>query len=52
MKLTPVLNDCIQTIYGAYAEAEKRKEEILVHPHFILHGNLPPYLLKSVCILV
>ncbi len=30
MKLTPVLNDCIQTIYGAYAEAEKRKEEILV----------------------
>ena len=22
MKLTPVLNDCIQTIYGAYAEAE------------------------------
>ena len=35
IKLTPVFNDCKQTLYAAYAEATKRKETLVVSRYFI-----------------
>lgn len=36
IELIPVLNDCWQTLYTAYAEAVKRKERLTVSRYFIL----------------
>lgn len=36
IKLTPVLNDCWQTLYTVYAEAVKRREMLTVSRYFIL----------------
>lgn len=36
IKLTPVFNDCAQTIYTAYAETEKRKEMLVISRYFII----------------
>lgn len=36
IKVTPVFNDCRQTIYAAYAEASKRKEMLVISRHFII----------------
>lgn len=34
--LTPVLNDDIKTVYSAYAEAEKRREMLVITRYFIM----------------
>lgn len=36
IKLTPIFNDCKQTVYSAYAEAVKRKEMLVVSRYFII----------------
>ena len=36
IKLTPIFNDCKQTMYTAYAEAEKRKEILVISRYFII----------------
>ena len=36
IKLTPILNDCVQTIYSAYAEAAKRKEMLTISRYFMI----------------
>ena len=36
IRLTPVLNDCAQTIYTGYAEAAKRKETLTISRYFII----------------
>lgn len=36
IKLTPVLNDCCQTLYTAYAETVKRREILTVSRYFIM----------------
>lgn len=36
MSLTPVLNDDMQTVYSAYAEAEKRREILAITRYFII----------------
>lgn len=36
MKLTPVINDCAQTVYSAYAEAEKRNKMSVLSRYFIV----------------
>lgn len=36
IKLTPILNDCEQTLYAAYAEAAKRKEILTISRYFII----------------
>ena len=36
IKLTPVFNDCKQTLYAAYAEAAKRKETLVISRYFII----------------
>lgn len=36
VKITPVFNDCIQTQYGAYAEAARRKELLALSRYFIV----------------
>lgn len=36
IKLTPIFNDCKQTVYTAYAEAAKRKEILTISRYFII----------------
>ena len=36
IKLTPVFNDCMHTIYTAYAEAAKRKKILVISRYFII----------------
>ena len=36
IKLTPIFNDCMQTVYSAYAEADKRKEMLVISRYFII----------------
>lgn len=36
IKLTPIFNDCKQTMYTAYAEAVKRKEMLVIARYFII----------------
>ncbi len=36
IKLTPIFNNCKQTIYTAYAEAAKRKEMLVISRYFIV----------------
>ena len=36
IKLTPIFNDCVQTVYTVYAEAEKRKEMLVISRYFII----------------
>ncbi|MFG6366933.1 MAG: collagen-like protein [Lachnospiraceae bacterium] len=36
VKLTPIFNDCKQTLYSAYTEAEKRKELLVLSRYFII----------------
>ena len=36
MVLTPVLNDEMQTVYSAYADAEKRRETLVITRYFII----------------
>ncbi len=36
MKLTPVVNDCAQTVYSAYAETEKRNKMSVLSRYFII----------------
>ena len=36
MKLTPVVNDCAQTVYSAYAETEKRNKISVLSRYFII----------------
>lgn len=36
IKLTPIFNDCIQTVYSAFAETEKRKEMLAISRYFII----------------
>ncbi len=36
MALTPVLNDEMQTVYSAYADAEKRRETLVITRYFII----------------
>lgn len=36
MKVTPVLNQCTQTMYTAYAEAARQKEMLTLSRHFII----------------
>ena len=36
MALTPVLNDEMQTVYSAYADAEKRREPLVITRYFII----------------
>ncbi len=36
IKLTPIFNDCKQTVYSAYAEAVKRKEMLVISRYFII----------------
>lgn len=36
IKLTPVLNDCVQTEYGGYAEAVKRRETLALSRYFMV----------------
>lgn len=36
IKLTPVFNDCEQTVYTTYAEAAKRKEMLVISRYFII----------------
>lgn len=36
IKLTPILNNCKQTIFTAYAEAAKRKEMLVMSRYFII----------------
>lgn len=36
VKITPVFNDCMQTQYGAYAEAARRKEPLALSRYFIV----------------
>lgn len=36
IKLTPVLKECEQAIYSAYAEAAKRKELLVISRYFII----------------
>ena len=36
IKLTPIFEDCEQTIYSAYAEAAKRKEMLVISRYFII----------------
>ena len=36
IKLTPIFNDCKQTMYTAYAEAGKRKEMLVIARYFII----------------
>ena len=36
IKLTPVFNDCMQTVYAACAEAAKRKEMLVLSRYFII----------------
>lgn len=36
VKITPVFNDCMQTQYGAYAEAARRKEPLTLSRYFIV----------------
>lgn len=35
IKLTPVFNDCVQTVYTAYAETAKRNEMLVISRYFI-----------------
>ena len=36
IKLTPIFNDCVQTLYSAYAETSKRKEILAISRYFII----------------
>jgi len=36
IKLTPVFNDCLQTVYSAYAEAARRREMLVISRYFII----------------
>ncbi len=36
IKLTPIFNNCIQSIYSAYAESTKRKEMLIISRYFII----------------
>lgn len=36
IKLTPIFNDCTQTVYSAYTEAVKRKEMLVISRYFII----------------
>ncbi|MEY8426738.1 hypothetical protein AALA00_03260 [Lachnospiraceae bacterium 46-15] len=36
IKLTPIFNNCVQKVYSAYAEAEKRKEVLVISRYFII----------------
>ena len=36
IKLTPIFNDCMHTVYTAYAEAAKRKEILVISRYFII----------------
>lgn len=36
IKLTPIFNGCVHTVYTAYAEAEKRKEMLVISRYFII----------------
>lgn len=36
IKLTPVFNDCVQSVYTGYAEAAKRKETLEISRYFII----------------
>lgn len=36
IRLTPILNDCKQTMYSAYAEASKRRELLVLSRYFIV----------------
>ncbi len=38
IKLTPILNDCEQTIYAGYAESAKRREMLSVSRYFIIEA--------------
>ncbi len=36
IKLTPIFNDCMRSVYAAYAEAGKRKEILVISRYFIV----------------
>jgi Collagen triple helix repeat (20 copies). len=36
IKLTPIFNDCLQTVYSACAETSKRKETLIISRYFII----------------
>lgn len=36
IKLTPIFNDCVQSIYSAYAKADKRREMLVISRYFIV----------------
>lgn len=36
IKLTPILDNCVQTVYAAYAEAAKRKEMLVISRYFMI----------------
>lgn len=36
IKLAPIFNDSVQTVYAAYAEASKRKEMLVLSRYFIV----------------
>lgn len=36
IKLTPVLNDCAQTVYAAYAKAAQQKEMLVISRYFLI----------------
>ncbi|MDE7311728.1 MAG: collagen-like protein [Eubacterium sp.] len=36
IKLTPILNDCAQTVYAAYAEAAEQKEMLVISRYFMI----------------
>ena len=45
IKLTPIFNDCAQTMYTAYAETAKRKETLTISRYFIVEVPIKTILL-------
>lgn len=42
IKLTPIFNDCVQTLYAGYARAEKRREMLQISRYFIIEIHSGP----------
>ena len=36
IRLTPIVNDCVQTAYSAYAESDKRNKMLVISRYFIV----------------